>query len=91
MFFSAFVQHSCFGSFAKANSICLLTYFFVFLREVSSSLVWETIEEPEVDFEEFMELFSKTAVKEKKQPLSDTITKSKSKQVTVFKFVSYHP
>ncbi|KAF3691470.1 Formin-2 [Channa argus] len=50
-------------------------------KEVSSSLVWETIEEPEVEFEEFVELFSKTAVKEKKQPLSDTITKSKAKQV----------
>ncbi|XP_039978952.1 formin-2-like [Xiphias gladius] len=50
-------------------------------KEVSSSLVWETIEEPDVDFGEFVELFSKTAVKEKKQPLSDTITKSKTKQV----------
>ncbi|XP_023120801.2 formin-2-like isoform X3 [Amphiprion ocellaris] len=50
-------------------------------KEVSSSLVWETIEEPDVDFEEFVELFSKSAVKEKKQPLSDTITKSKAKQV----------
>nr|XP_040033391.1 LOW QUALITY PROTEIN: formin-2 [Gasterosteus aculeatus aculeatus] len=50
-------------------------------KEVSSSLVWETIEEPDMDFEEFVELFSKSAVKEKKQPLSDTITKSKAKQV----------
>ncbi|KAM6964335.1 LOW QUALITY PROTEIN: formin-2-like [Tautogolabrus adspersus] len=50
-------------------------------KEVSSSLVWETIEEPDVDFEEFVELFSKSAVKVKKQPLSDTITKSKAKQV----------
>lgn len=57
---------------------------FLLLREVSSSLVWETIEEPDVDFQEFVELFSKTAVKEKKQPLSDTITKSKAKQVCVF-------
>lgn len=48
----------------------------------SSSLVWETVEEPDVDFEEFVELFSKTAVKVKKQPLSDTITKSKAKQVS---------
>ncbi|KAI4801217.1 hypothetical protein KUCAC02_000141 [Chaenocephalus aceratus] len=46
-------------------------------KEVSSSLVWDTIDEPEMDFEEFVDLFSKTAVKEKKQPLSDTITKSK--------------
>lgn len=53
----------------------------MFFRDVSNSLVWETIEEPELDFEEFVELFSKTAVKEKKQPLSDTITKSKAKQV----------
>nr|XP_020467419.1 formin-2-like [Monopterus albus] len=50
-------------------------------KEVSSSLVWDTVEEPDVDFDEFVELFSKTAVKEKKQPLSDTITKSKAKQV----------
>ena len=56
----------------------------MFLREVSSSLVWDTIEEPDMDFEEFVELFSKTAVKVKKQPLSDTITKSKAKQVSVF-------
>lgn len=59
----------------------------VFLREVSSSLVWETIEEPDMDFEEFVELFSKSAVKEKKQPLSDTITKSKAKQVCVIRRV----
>ncbi|XP_037837303.1 formin-2 [Kryptolebias marmoratus] len=50
-------------------------------KEAVSSLVWETIEEPEMDFDEFVQLFSKTAVKEKKQPLSDTITKSKAKQV----------
>ncbi|XP_073346242.1 formin-2-like [Pagrus major] len=50
-------------------------------KEVSSSMVWENIEEPDVDFEEFVELFSKSAVKVKKQPLSDTITKSKAKQV----------
>ncbi|KAM7382244.1 hypothetical protein PAMA_012890 [Pampus argenteus] len=49
-------------------------------KEVSPLLVWEAIEEPDVDFEEFVELFSKAAVKEKKQPLSDTITKSKAKQ-----------
>lgn len=55
----------------------------MFLREISSLLVWEKIEEPDVDFEEFVKLFSKTAVKEKKQPLSDTITKSKAKQVGV--------
>ncbi|KAG8000212.1 Formin-2 [Nibea albiflora] len=45
------------------------------------SLVWEKIEEPTVDFEEFVELFSKSAVKEKKKPISDTISKSKAKQV----------
>ncbi|KAF6736298.1 Formin-2 [Oryzias melastigma] len=43
-------------------------------------LVWEEIEEPSVDFGEFVDLFSKTAVKEKKKPISDTITKSKAKQ-----------
>lgn len=34
-----------------------------------------------MDFEEFVELFSKSAVKEKKKPISDTISKSKAKQV----------
>lgn len=48
--------------------------------------MWENIEEPEVDFEEFVALFSKTAVKEKKQPLSETITKSKAKQVRSYFF-----
>ncbi|MBN3320315.1 FMN2 protein, partial [Atractosteus spatula] len=50
-------------------------------KESSGPLVWEKIEEPSVDFNEFVELFSKTAVKEKKKPLSDTYTKSKAKQV----------
>ncbi|XP_072565691.1 formin-2-like isoform X2 [Paramormyrops kingsleyae] len=50
-------------------------------RESNGSLVWENIEELSVDFDEFVNLFSKSAVKEKKKPLSDTITKSKSKQV----------
>lgn len=35
-----------------------------------------------MDFDEFVELFSKTAVKEKKKPLSDTISRSKTKQVS---------
>lgn len=34
-----------------------------------------------MDFDEFVKLFSKSAVKEKKKPISDTITKSKAKQV----------
>ncbi|KAI7789886.1 putative formin-2 [Triplophysa rosa] len=46
-----------------------------------SSLIWEKVDEPSVDFEEFVNLFSKTAVKEKKKPLSDTISRSKTKQV----------
>ncbi|KAL4640979.1 formin-2-like [Arapaima gigas] len=50
-------------------------------KDASGSLIWEKIEEPSVEFDEFIELFSKTAVKEKKKPLSDTITKSKAKQV----------
>ncbi|KAG7492689.1 hypothetical protein MATL_G00017240 [Megalops atlanticus] len=50
-------------------------------KDVAGPLVWEKIEEPSLDFEEFVELFSKTAVKEKKKPLSDTIAKSKGKQV----------
>ncbi|XP_060943738.1 formin-2 [Limanda limanda] len=50
-------------------------------KKQASSLVWEKIEEPTVDFEEFVELFSKSAVKEKKKPISDTISKSKAKQV----------
>lgn len=58
-------------------------YFYLFIREISTFLVWDNIEEPDVDFEEFVDLFSKTTVKEKKQPLSDTITKSKAKQVCI--------
>ncbi|KAJ8360233.1 hypothetical protein SKAU_G00167580 [Synaphobranchus kaupii] len=50
-------------------------------KDKSGPLVWESIEEPSVDFEEFVELFSKSTVKEKKKPLSDTITKSKAQQV----------
>ncbi|KAL0964731.1 hypothetical protein UPYG_G00328150 [Umbra pygmaea] len=50
-------------------------------KEVITPFVWEKVDEPDVDFTEFVELFSKTAVKEKKKPLSDTITKSKAKQV----------
>ncbi|XP_038149813.1 formin-2 [Cyprinodon tularosa] len=44
-------------------------------------LVWEKIEEPTIDFGEFVDLFSKSAVKKKKKPISDTISKSKAKQV----------
>ncbi|XP_039995260.1 formin-2 isoform X2 [Xiphias gladius] len=50
-------------------------------KKQTGPLVWEKIEEPTVDFEEFVELFSKSAVKEKKKPISDTISKSKAKQV----------
>ncbi|XP_024153654.1 formin-2 [Oryzias melastigma] len=50
-------------------------------KKNTGPLVWEEIEEPSVDFGEFVDLFSKTAVKEKKKPISDTITKSKAKQV----------
>ncbi|XP_012586333.1 PREDICTED: formin-2 [Condylura cristata] len=51
------------------------------LRDSSTSLIWEKIEEPSIDCHEFEELFSKTAVKERKKPISDTITKTKAKQV----------
>ncbi|XP_061915097.1 formin-2 [Entelurus aequoreus] len=50
-------------------------------KKPAGSLVWEQIQEPTVDFEEFVELFSKSAVKERKKPISDTISKSKAKQV----------
>uniref|UniRef100_A0A8C9TIR9 Formin-2 n=1 Tax=Scleropages formosus TaxID=113540 RepID=A0A8C9TIR9_SCLFO len=50
-------------------------------KDTTGPSVWEKIEEPTLDFDEFIELFSKTAVKEKKKPLSDTITRSKTKQV----------
>ncbi|XP_030412837.1 formin-2 isoform X3 [Gopherus evgoodei] len=50
-------------------------------RDSNASLVWEKIEEPSIDYHEFEELFSKTAVKEQKKPISDTITKTKAKQV----------
>lgn len=50
-------------------------------KRQNDPLVWEKVEEPSVDFDEFVELFSKSAVKEKKKPISDTISKSKAKQV----------
>ncbi|CAL8362618.1 unnamed protein product [Boreogadus saida] len=50
-------------------------------KKHGGSLVWEKIEEPTVDFNDFVELFSKSTVKEKKKPISDTISKSKAKQV----------
>ncbi|XP_045431980.1 formin-2 [Pipistrellus kuhlii] len=50
-------------------------------RDSGATLIWEKIEEPSIDCHEFEELFSKTAVKERKKPISDTITKTKAKQV----------
>ncbi|KAM5239208.1 formin-2 [Ctenodactylus gundi] len=50
-------------------------------RDSSPSLIWEKIEEPSIDCHEFEELFSKSAVKERKKPISDTISKTKAKQV----------
>ncbi|TRZ04496.1 hypothetical protein DNTS_027559 [Danionella cerebrum] len=50
-------------------------------KKESLDVVWDKVDEPSVDFDEFVELFSKTAVKEKKKPLSDTISRSKTKQV----------
>ncbi|CAH2251230.1 Hypothetical predicted protein [Pelobates cultripes] len=50
-------------------------------RDPSVPLVWEAVSEPKVDFHELETLFSKTAVKERKKPISDTITKTKTKQV----------
>ncbi|XP_060048016.1 formin-2 [Erinaceus europaeus] len=50
-------------------------------RDTSASLIWEKIEEPSINCHEFEELFSKTAIKERKKPISDTITKTKAKQV----------
>ncbi|XP_023378965.1 formin-2 isoform X2 [Pteropus vampyrus] len=52
-------------------------------RDSSALLIWEKIEEPSIDCHEFEELFSKTAVKERKKPISDTITKTKAKQGTM--------
>lgn len=60
-------------------SIILLLNF----RDSSPSLIWEKIEEPSIDCHEFEELFSKTAVKERKKPISDTISKTKAKQVSI--------
>lgn len=53
--------------------------------------MWEKIEEPTIDFGEFVDLFSKIAVKEKKKPISDTISKSKAKQVCVLLTVGHSP
>lgn len=78
---SCFIKRFC---FTFLTIVIMFNNFFPFLsvREVSP-LIWEKIEEPSVDFKEFVELFSKTAVKEKKKPLSDTITRSKTKQVSL--------
>lgn len=56
-------------------------FFFLAHRDTKSALVWEKVQEPSVNFDEFVEKFAKSAVKEKKKPISDTITKSKAKQV----------
>ncbi|KAG8446992.1 hypothetical protein GDO86_014438 [Hymenochirus boettgeri] len=50
-------------------------------RDSNLPLVWEAVTEPKVDYHELENLFSKTAVKERKKPISDTITKTKTKQV----------
>lgn len=55
-------------------------------RDSSASLIWEKIEEPSIDCHEFEELFSKSTVKERKKPISDTITKTKAKQVSIHMF-----
>lgn len=44
------------------------------------------IEEPPIDYHEFEELFSKSTVKERKKPISDSITKTKAKQVSIHVF-----
>lgn len=46
-------------------------------RDSSPSLIWEKIEEPSIDRHEFEELFSKTAIKERKKPISDTVSKTR--------------
>lgn len=51
-------------------------------RDFTNPLVWESVSEPKVDVHELESLFSKTAIKEKKKPISDTITKTKTKQVS---------
>ncbi|XP_068087881.1 formin-2 isoform X2 [Hyperolius riggenbachi] len=50
-------------------------------RDINTPLIWEDVNEPQVDVHELECLFSKTAIKERKKPISDTITKTKSKQV----------
>ncbi|TRY98789.1 hypothetical protein DNTS_014440 [Danionella cerebrum] len=50
-------------------------------KDAKSALVWEKVQEPSIDFDEFVDTFAKSAIKEKKKPISDTITKSKAKQV----------
>ena len=60
--------------------------FLLNFRDSSASLIWEKIEEPSIDCHEFEELFSKSTVKERKKPISDTITKTKAKQVSIHVF-----
>lgn len=68
-----------FGALVNTDFFFLL--FFLCLFRNIDPLVWEKVVEPTVDFDEFVELFSKSAVKEKKKPISDTISKTKAKQV----------
>ena len=42
------------------------------------------IEEPSIDYHEFEEFFSKSTVKERKKPISDSITKAKQVSIRVF-------
>lgn len=75
---------------AKAQHKCFLKSSLPLFRPIVSS-VWEKVVEPSVDFEEFVELFSKSAMKEKKKPISDTISKSKAKQVDMPLYCCYCP
>lgn len=71
-------QRVCVKRQRVAPSVGVLLNF----RDSGAALIWEKIEEPSIDCQEFEELFSKTAVKERKKPISDTITKAKAKQVS---------
>ncbi|XP_007892099.2 formin-2 [Callorhinchus milii] len=50
-------------------------------RESELLPIWEALEEPSINTQELETFFSKTAVKERKKPILDTYSKTKTKQV----------
>ncbi|XP_048457444.1 formin-2-like [Rhincodon typus] len=50
-------------------------------RETETLPIWAALEEPSINIQELENYFSKSAVKERKKPILDTYSKTKTKQV----------